>query len=408
VVPFLLLAAAAAAPSAPAATAPAPRSETIVVTGTRLADTEKALRECIARHCPPNEDIRASLAHAENLFVAGRYRDARDVTKASIGRNNRYRKDYPVDVSDLYRGNARIAEHLGEAADFQLSTALMKGIIGSAFGKDDPRAIKADVEVGDMFAKLGQFNQARTTYDATEKRARAAGLPAIADIARVRSAWTYAMDGAIPVARKALEKIAADPAPEARIGRLSSLVLLARLDRNEGKTGRASAALFAELRTIHAKRPVLLFSPRLDIGGDAPEGDNAETTVNEPKTPTTRMMAGNAYFEKHWVDVGFWVTPDGKVGEPEILRGEGTRDWTKPLLRSIAGRLYTPSEDPDGSYRVERYTLTSRFMTDLSGTHQRTRSPNVRVEFLDLTADPAAAAPPSGTGGGAAAPVPAR
>lgn len=402
---LLLILAAATASAPPPAAAP---SQTIVVTGTRLSDSEKALRECLARHCPPEEDIRASLAHAENLFVAGRYRDARDVTKASIGRNNRFRSDYPVAVSDLYRGNGRIAEHLGEVADFQLSTALMRGILGNAFGKDDARVLKADVEVGDMFAKQGQFVQARTTYDGAEKRARAAGFASIADIARVRSAWTYAMDGEIPLARKALEKIAAEATPEARTGRLSALVLLARLDRNEGKTGKASEALFTELRAVRAKRPILLFSPRLDLPGIVPEGDEAETTADVGwGTPDHRLMAGNAYFEKHWVDVGFWVTSEGKVTEPEILRGEGTREWTKPLLRSIAGRIYTPSTDPDGAYRIERYTLTSRFMDAVSGSHLRARSPNVRVEFLDLTNDPAPPPSPSPTGG-AQAPSPAR
>jgi len=400
---LLLILAAATASAPPPAAAP---SQTIVVTGTRLSDSEKALRECLARHCPPEEDIRASLAHAENLFVAGRYRDARDVTKASIGRNNRFRSEFPVAVSDLYRGNGRIAEHLGEVADFQLSTALMRGILGNAFGKDDARVLKADVEVGDMFAKQGQFVQARTTYDGAEKRARAAGFASIADIARVRSAWTYAMDGEILLARKALERIAGESGPEARIGRLSSLVLLTRLDRNEGKTGKASEALFSELRSVRAKRPVLLFSPRLDVSGILAEGDEAKWE-QDPSfgLPEMRLKTGNAYFEKHWVDVGFWVTPEGKVTEPEILRGEGSREWTKPLLRTIAGRIYTPSTDPDGSYRIERYTLTSRFMEAVSGSHMRQRSPNIRVEFLDLTNDPAPAPSPAG---GGQAPSPAR
>src|SRR4051812_17699393 len=98
-----------------AASAPNPQTEqTIVVTGRSLQDTERALRECLARKCPPNEDIAASLAHAENLFVAGKYGDARRVTLAAVGRNHRYRKTYPIDVSGLYRANARIAAHLGE------------------------------------------------------------------------------------------------------------------------------------------------------------------------------------------------------------------------------------------------------------------------------------------------------
>ena len=73
-----------------AGAAPPPQAESdqtggpIVVTGIPLRQTERALRACIARKCPPKEDIDATLAHAENLFVAGKYQDARRVTLSSI------------------------------------------------------------------------------------------------------------------------------------------------------------------------------------------------------------------------------------------------------------------------------------------------------------------------------------
>src|SRR3954452_19851125 len=96
---LLSLALAATAANAAPPRQPQPDEQMIIVTGRSLSDTERALRECLARKCPPNEDIDASLAHAENLFVAGKYGDARRVTLASIGRNHSYRKTYPVDVS---------------------------------------------------------------------------------------------------------------------------------------------------------------------------------------------------------------------------------------------------------------------------------------------------------------------
>ncbi|HEY5722857.1 MAG TPA: hypothetical protein VIT45_11100 [Allosphingosinicella sp.] len=40
--------------------------ETIIVTGTSLAQTERNLRDRIARECPPEEDIAATPAHVEN------------------------------------------------------------------------------------------------------------------------------------------------------------------------------------------------------------------------------------------------------------------------------------------------------------------------------------------------------
>src|SRR5687768_17818135 len=39
--------------------------QTIVVTGTSLSQTERNLRDCLARNCPPDQDIAATLAHAE-------------------------------------------------------------------------------------------------------------------------------------------------------------------------------------------------------------------------------------------------------------------------------------------------------------------------------------------------------
>ncbi|MBY0520751.1 MAG: hypothetical protein K2P79_10030, partial [Sphingomonas sp.] len=61
----------------PAAARQAPVND-VVVTGQRLSETERALKACIARKCPVEEDIAATLRHAENLFVAGRYQQARN------------------------------------------------------------------------------------------------------------------------------------------------------------------------------------------------------------------------------------------------------------------------------------------------------------------------------------------
>src|ERR1700710_1139442 len=75
---------------------PPAKNNDIVVTGVRLQDSEKALKDCLARHCPPTEDIAATLAHAENEFVAGDYHDARKTLQSSVGRNKRFAKNYPV------------------------------------------------------------------------------------------------------------------------------------------------------------------------------------------------------------------------------------------------------------------------------------------------------------------------
>src|SRR3954462_14323982 len=135
----LFLATGASAAPAPTQAPAASTEKPIIVPGTSLPQTERNLKECPARHCPPTEDIAATLAHAENLFVAGDYKQARSTTLASIGRNSKYAKQYPVDVSDLYRANGRIAAHLGEGHDFEFSTAEMRRILSGSFGSKDLR-----------------------------------------------------------------------------------------------------------------------------------------------------------------------------------------------------------------------------------------------------------------------------
>ncbi|HEX4736021.1 MAG TPA: hypothetical protein VH331_00505 [Allosphingosinicella sp.] len=91
-------------------------------------------------------------------------------------------------------------------------------------------------------------------------------------------------------------------------------------------------------------------------------------------------------FEDRWADIGFWITPEGKVQDPQILRSRGQTGWASQLLQAIAGRVYAPVADSGGVYRVERYTYTSRWTT-FTGSRIRQRSPNARIEYVDLTPD---------------------
>jgi tetratricopeptide (TPR) repeat protein len=384
--PLVALAATAEAPPPK----PAQPEQAIIITGRSLTDTERALRDCLARKCPPNEDIDAALGHAENLFVAGKYNDARRVTLAAIGRNARYRKTYPVDVSDLYRANARIAEHLGEGNDFAFSTTEMHRTLSDAFPKADPRVIDADLEWADMYAAFGRIGRSRQVFKEAERAAEAGGRPDLAGIARVREAWLYMAGGDPWLARQALEKLAADRSPSTRLQRVAALVLLARLDRSQGKT-ESSNTLVEELHAMHTKQPLLLFAPKIDLSPRLPEGDATEGTPNgggglSHFTASTTTLMPTDNFDDRWVDIGFWITPDGNVRDPEILRSRGPTDWTKQLLASVSGRVYSPTDESGGSYHVERYSYTSRWM-NITGTRIRQRSPNARIEYVDLTPD---------------------
>lgn len=362
-----------------AATAPTPPqqpeqpSQTIIVTGQSLKDTERALAECLARHCPPDQDIQATLAHAENLFVAGRYADAWRATHASIGRNGGHAKEYPVPVSDLYRADGRIALHLGEREPYESATLAMKRALAAGLPRNDVRLLGADMEVAAMYTSVRDLDEASRAYKAVEREAHATGRDDIAGAARVRQAWLLNIAGLDWLARQELKRIAAD-GREAEANRASARALIASLDREKSKAA-GGEAIAAAARTVAGPNPVLLYQPQLDL---------PQVAINEAGS-TLRLMA-TENFDDRWIDVGFRVTPEGKVAELEILRSHGPVDWTPPLVKAIAGRLYSRVANPEGTYRVERYTYTS-FWMDMTGSRLRRRSPNARIEYLDLTAD---------------------
>jgi tetratricopeptide (TPR) repeat protein len=369
---------AAALPVSAQGASPDGGGQTIVVTGRSIDETRRALADCLARKCAPDEDIDATLAHAENLFVAGDYKAARRTTLASIGRNGRHAGAYPGPVADLYRANGRIAAHLGEGRSYESSTVAIARSLKAGVPDNDLRLLSAEVEKAGMYASLGRIERARQIYAETQREARRLGRDDIAAQIRLRSAWLHQLEGDSVFARAALKEIAADRSPSARVTRAAALVLLARLDRQQDKPV-ATEALARELREVSGDRPVLLFSPPIELPTDA---------VAHGLVGSAIRRGAMQRFEKQWVDVGFWIGPDGRVSDVEMLRSQGSDQWAKPVLQAIAGRLYSPVSGGGGQYRVERYSLTSLWDYNAPASHIRQRSPQARIEMLDLTAEP--------------------
>ena len=125
-------------------------------------------------------------------------------------------------------------------------------------------------------------------------------------------------------------------------------------------------------------------------GGPDSGGGSSLQPTSGPRTTlpggmsfSTRRMALNV--EDMWMDVAFTISPTGRVEGVQVLRSKGGLSWAKPLLKSIAGRRYTPAKQGSAaSYRRERYTFTSG-LEHGSGTKSKRHSPNARVEFFDLT-----------------------
>ena len=397
--PRLLITAAAIALALPVA------AQDIVVTGKPLTETAANLEDCLKRKCPPNEDIAATLAHAENLFMSGDYKTAQRTLHASLGRNRKHGEGYPMEVSDLLRANGRVAEHMGEGREYQLSTLDMRNTLKKSFGPDDFRTMVADIEVGDSRAKLGFSDEAENIYRDVEKRALVAKQYRVASFARFRLA-TVARGrfDAEPTSpnRKELDKRLAvltdNPLPGGEEFVLAAKVLRARTDRKHG-AGASTDELVKEFAAMGgATRPVLLYSEplsRIDLSTQTQaDGDSAR--------PSWTRLSTNRYGQ--WVDIGFWIGADGKVSDAEVLRSSGDEIWAKPVLGNITRRVYAPlktsGDNSPGFYMIERYTLTARVSEGETGTRLRTREAEPRIERLDLTADNYEAPPAAKATGG--------
>lgn len=394
---FALSCAAAALVAVPAsAQQDAPQdSADVVVTGRSLGDTERALRDCLARACPPDEDVAATVAHAENQFVAGDYRDARATLLAGARRNRKHGRDYPIDVSNLFRANSRVAAHLGEGDAYRVAAFDVVDTLKSGLPKDDARILVARIEVGDMHMRFRRYDAAEQSYRGVIRDAGRTGAPLVEGFAMLRLALLRATQGDTemsyrPDANAAFDALIGSSVPAHAPFVRAARVIRARYQEKWGDEG-AVERMLAEFRTGPATtRPVLLFADPIRLPEDSGRS-TAEGSV------TMRMPTQN--FEDQWVDLTFFVAPDGRTTDIEILRSSKgfNGSWIKPVIASIQSRRYQPLKleagDP-GVIRVERYSFTSRYTT-VTGSRLRTREPQPQIEMLDLSVDEVAAVPQS-------------
>jgi tetratricopeptide (TPR) repeat protein len=367
-----------------------PQGQDVVVTGIRIQDYRDRLAACLARRCPPNEDIDATTALAESLFVAGEYRDARTALRASIGRNRDEAARYPEPVSDLYRANARVARHLGLDQDAQTSTREILRALRAGLPQEDHRHFTARLEIAQSLIAFGQYDQARRALAELAERARAAGRDDVVASAELRGLWLSYLQAPTGSAQRELAALSRSTDPRRSIG---AKILLVRIYGERGQRARADA-LIAELGRSSQRRQ-LLFNPPFQLGTEdlAPTHDEV---VRQGRTMDTSIGRNPGNMEDKWIDVAFWIQPDGSVTGLEIVRGDGARSWADPLLESIRRRRYSQAAGTEGTYRVERYTYTSG-LEMRAGSHIMQRSPRARVEYFDLGGGAPSEPPPSAT-----------
>ena len=352
----------------------------IIITGTR---PEKLLAELAAcrENCPPERRLELALAAGEALFVAGDYRKARAVVRDGLRRDGAtVAPVQPVLVAGTHRALARINAHLGDGpaalrASYDIAGALKAGLLA-----DDPRIAYASIEAADMLVKVGRINSAERAY------APLARLPApVGPVAELRLAWLAFIEGDVRLAQAKIATIAASDDPALRPFRLPALVLAARIAADADRDAAVNAAI-AEARMQPAtQKPVIVLDPPVQLAVNSiSEGEPGFLPV---RTQASQSSGPNA--DGQWADVGLRIAPDGRVMDVAVLRSRGGNWWHPAVRAAIGARRYAPfaSADPEGAYRLERFTLTS-WLEPTVGSRIERHSSQVRIERLDLTDKP--------------------
>jgi hypothetical protein len=354
----------------------------IVVTGTPLSETEKRLRDCLERQCSPREDIAASLAHAENQFVAGEYRAARRTLAASHGRNARHAATLPVEVADLDRAYGRLSNvsgfpDFGRILQIDSLDALKAGLDSS-----DSRILIQRLMVGDEFAGTGRLRAAEDIYERVAREAKKKGKLRVMGFAMLRHAVLLGAVASVdpiyrPRAEGRLRRLLDTTDPQLADFRTAGALLRASLTTYD-KGPRAIDAAIADLGSHRFTQAVLVYAPPLQLAESGE--DKSAVAADKPQ----------------WIDLRFRIAPDGRVHDVETLREseELGGGWPALVRKAVAERRYAPMtiESADGLVKIERFS----FVRDFGGakfTRMRGLSAKGRITSLDLT--PAASA--SGT-----------
>jgi hypothetical protein len=351
----------------------------IIVTAPR---TEQALAECLARRCGVREDAITSIRHAQAQFSDGAYPEARKTLLASLHRNRRANDQDPRALSALWHALARVTLHNGDLQEYRRAALRSGSILARSTAVTPSERARGEVQMADALSMTGDPDGAVRGYRRVGNTARASGDVELAQIMELRAIYARSTFDGRPAARRALERAAQDGTLMPR-ARTAALALAAQL---QTRPGAKSEALLNDVPVQPADAPtMLLWAPKTSLSEQREAVNRA--LANNDSTLFNLLQPRSSEAKRYsWVDIGFWIRPDGRVEEVEVLRGSQQQGWTKDVVRSVKGRRYAAFQagsDADGRYKIERVTLTFEHQTP-SGSliRRRTGLPSYRFEEL--------------------------
>lgn len=336
---------------------------------------ERELVACLARNCPPAEEVEASLQASVEQFADGRYTDARQTLQRAIHRNKRHAASLPGPVSSLYATLATVAEHDGDTSLWLASARNTVLVLRQHVGTADRATLDEELSFGDQMVMLNMRDSARATYAKVQRLALESGQNQMAAAAAFRQSWLalQARDGR--EAEKLADQAVALAGPADRtMAQLRDIVRM-RIALRRGEQG-AVDALAARLRLSATQKPMLLTSPIIPV-----------TNSGRGRGNFLIGHLANLKRDVRFADIGYWIRPDGRTADVEVLRDEGLGQWGSGILKHIRGRRYAPLAlgpgDP-GLYRIDRFTIRAKFAAE-TGSRILQRYGSMTVHVVDLT-----------------------
>ncbi|MCU6453636.1 hypothetical protein LPN01_06065 [Sphingomonas sp. A2-49] len=362
--------------AAVSATGPAAvENKDIVIVGRSIDGARSSLAACIARACPPDQEIKAAIILAAREFLAGDYVEARRTLLASRGRNAKFAKNYPLQVSDLHRALNRLSVLDGRLESARLSAFDATDALKSGLPADDPQILLQRLDTARQLVRESRIVAAAEIFNDVAAKARKSGRYDVEAQALFRAASVYAALGSVnpdyrPTARRWMTRIEQRAEPEFAEYRDGLILLEAEIAALKAKPANGGR----DVRPLPAMAgAVLVHEPVVDFG-----------TISGGRGP---QSGGNT--DPEWADVGFWVRPDGSVGDLHVLEQSKSRpgSWLAAKTKAVADRRYAPLKgvaDPRGLYRVERYSMVYPL---IPSTESRIpgRSTQGTLDMMDIT-----------------------
>ena len=368
---FLLQAAAATAP------APPPESDIIVV-ARNVAGAKRALDACIARQCPPNEEIKAALVYATRQFLAGDYASSRQTLLETRHRTAKFDAKYPMEVSDLHRALNSLA-NLGDRPDSARLSALdATDALKAGLSPDDPLILLQRLDTAGQFAKEGRIIAARQILDDVASKAHKKGYYGVEAQALFRGAALYA----------ALANANPDYQGTAKLWRNR---IAKRTESEFAEYREALGLLDTQIAALNAKprdRERIVANAKPVTGDEVVLLSEPEARFTASENGLNGKDGGNT--DPEWADVAFWVRADGSVADVDVVGRSKSPpgSWLARKLKAVAGRRYAPlkgTTDSRGVYKVERYSMVYPLGT-ATGGRMPIRSGRGQLETTDITA----------------------